>query len=100
MEIIINQTPESVKVQFNGRLDTLAATQAEEQVKQIELLANQHVIIDCERLDYISSSGLRLLLRISKAAKAQGGSVTLASVNVNVLTVLKMTGFDKILNID
>lgn len=65
------------------------------------LLADEtHSIdIDLSALDYISSAGLRVLLITAKAASAKGGSVTLLSPNANVLEVLKLVGFDKILKV-
>lgn len=79
-----------------GSLDTMAANQIDAQVKEIEAEANQPITIDCTQLDYISSTGLRLLLRIRKAAGAAGQKVTLHGVNSNVMEVLTVTGFDKV----
>ena len=51
------------------------------------------VIIDCTGLIYIASSGLRILLGILKAAKANGSKVTLRGVNDDIKNVFKLTGF-------
>lgn len=95
MEIYINKTDEQVLVIMNGSLDTLAAQQIDDKIKEIEETASQPITIDCTALEYISSSGLRLLLRIRKAAAASGNKVTLCTINENVLEVLKVTHFDK-----
>lgn len=99
MEITINKTDEQKLVIMNGSLDTLAAEQIENQVKEIEANATQPVTIDCTALDYISSSGLRILLRIRKAASANGQTVTLLNVNANIMEVLNITHFDKMFKI-
>lgn len=99
MKIEINNTPEIINVVMTGSLDTLASEQVESQVQEIEALAATPICIDCASLDYIASSGLRLLLRLNKSAKAKGSHVTLLNVNDNVMEVLKVTHFDKIFTI-
>lgn len=99
MEVKIQNTAETINVIMNGNLDTLAAEQIESQVKELEAMASKKTVIDCTALDYISSAGLRLFLRIRKAAKASGGIVTLLSVNENIMEVLKVTHFDKLFEI-
>ena len=51
------------------------------------------VVIDCTSLEYISSSGLRILLGILKQSKASGSSVVLKNVNEVIREVLELTGF-------
>ena len=54
--------------------------------------------IDMEKLEYISSAGLRVLLIAHKEMAKKSGLV-LRGLNQNVLSILKLTGFDKTLNI-
>ncbi|MCQ2169038.1 MAG: STAS domain-containing protein [Bacteroidales bacterium] len=95
MEITIQNNPENVVAIMNGSFDTLAAEQAEPYVKELESLASKPITIDCNALDYIASSGLRVLLRLRKASAAQGRQVTLLGVNENIMEVLKVTHFDR-----
>lgn len=95
MNLIITPNAEGVNVTLIGSLDTLAAEQIEPQIVDLEGMASKPLTIDCTQLDYISSAGLRLLLRLRKAAAAAAGKVTLCSVNENVMEVLKVTHFDK-----
>lgn len=99
MKITIQNTAEIINVVMNGNLDTLAADQVEPQIKELESMATKPMVIDCTALDYISSSGLRLLLRLRKATKAADKTVTLLSVNENIMEVLKVTHFDKMFEI-
>lgn len=99
MEITIQNNAETIDVVMNGNLDTLAAEQVEPQIKELEAMADKPLTIDCAALEYIASSGLRLLLRLRKAANAAGNKVTLQSVNENVMEVLKVTHFDKMFEI-
>ncbi len=99
MIIDIKQTAEEVLVKMTGSLDTLASEQSEQQVVEIEAMADKPIAIDCIDLDYIASSGLRLLLRIRKAAAAKSNKVKLIGVNDNIMEVLRVTHFDKMFDL-
>ena len=76
-----------------GELDTAAAVEVEETLKPLQESAGKDVIIECADLEYIASSGLRILLSILKAAKANGSKVVLRHVNDDIKNVFKLTGF-------
>jgi anti-anti-sigma factor len=78
---------------LEGEMDTAAATEAEDVLKPLYTSDGKDVIIDCNGLEYIASSGLRILLSILKAAKANGSKVTLRGVNDDIKNVFKLTGF-------
>lgn len=99
MTIEIQKENESVIVKMIGILDTGAADQIEADIQEIESLANKNITIDCSRLEYISSSGLRHFLRIRKAADAYNHTVVLTGVSDNIKEVLKITHFDSIFDI-
>ena len=58
-----------------GELDTAAALEVEETLKPLHESNGKDVVIECEDLEYIASSGLRILLTILKSAKADRKSV-------------------------
>lgn len=95
MELTIQNNPENITVVMNGSFDTLASEQAESSVRELESLASKPIVLDCCALDYIASSGLRVLLRLRKACAAHGQQVTMLGVNENIMEVLKVTHFDK-----
>lgn len=78
---------------LEGEMDTAAATEAEEVLKALYNAGGKDVVIDCAKLEYIASSGLRILLSILKGAKASGSKVTLRGVNDDIKNVFKLTGF-------
>ena len=84
---------------LDGEMDTAAAVEAEEVLKPLYNSEGKDVIIDCEKLEYISSSGLRILLAIKKNAIVAGSKVSLINLNDEIMKVFKMTGFDDIFNI-
>ena len=78
---------------LEGEMDTAAALEAEEVLKPLYKTDGKDVIVDCTKLEYIASSGLRILLSILKGAKAGGSRVEMKGVNEDIQTVFKMTGF-------
>ena len=78
---------------LEGEMDTAAATEAEEVLKPLYNSNGKDVIINCEGLEYIASSGLRILLSILKGAKASGSKVVMQGVNDDIKNVFKLTGF-------
>ncbi len=78
---------------LDGEMDTAAALEVEDILKPLYQSNGKDVIIDCKGLEYIASSGLRILLSILKGAKATGSKVTLSNVNDDIKNVFKLTGF-------
>ena len=78
---------------LDGELDTAAALGVENVLKPLYQSDGKDVIIDCTALEYISSSGLRILLNILKGAKATGSKVIMRHVNDDIKNVFKLTGF-------
>ena len=78
---------------LEGEMDTAAAMEAEEVLKPLYSSNGKDVIIDCTELEYIASSGLRILLSILKGAKASGSKVVMKGVNDDIKNVFKLTGF-------
>lgn len=97
--LTIHQTTENGKTVLTpeGRLDTVTAPDLERAVK--ECLANTtQLVFDFEKLEYVSSAGLRVLLAAQKAMNAQG-SMTVTNVNETIMEIFEVTGFSDILSI-
>ena len=97
MELKMNRQDDKLTVAIIGRLDTLTSPEAEAQLEPA-LDGIKELIIDLKDLEYISSSGLRVLLGAEKAMKSRGG-MKVANPNETVMDVFTVTGFDAILNI-
>ena len=80
-------------VTLEGEMDSAAAVEVEEILKPLYNSDGKDVIIDCEKLEYIASSGLRILISILKGAKAGGSRVVMKKVNDDIMNVFKLTGF-------
>jgi len=78
---------------FEGRLDTASSVQTEQEMKVLYDCEGHDVVLNCEKLEYISSSGLRLFLALLKVAKSKGSKVCVAGMNDSLRQVFAMTGF-------
>ena len=78
---------------FEGRLDTAAALVVEKEMQPITDCTGHDIILDCTKLEYISSSGLRLFLGVLKNAKPKGSKVYVKGLNDDLKSVFAMTGF-------
>ena len=83
---------------IEGRLDTATTPAAEAELKD-KLDGITELTLDFKSLDYISSSGLRLLLALQKKMNKQG-SMTVINSNEAVKEIFEVTGFSDILTIE
>jgi len=81
---------------LSGELDTAAAVEVEAALQPLLESEGKDIVIDCTELEYIASSGLRILLSILKQAKSVGSKVTLKNVNDVIRDVFELTGFIRI----
>jgi len=78
---------------FEGRLDTAAAPAVEKEMQPLNDCMGHDIILDCTKMEYISSSGLRIFLSILKNAKPKGSHVFIRGLNSELQQVFAMTGF-------
>ena len=96
MKINFNNNNEILNLALDGRLDTTTAPELE------SFLGDNYdktslIVINCEKLSYISSAGLRVLLTAHKKTK---GNMKLTNVGELVMEVFELTGFADILVIE
>ena len=84
---------------ISGRLDTPSAVKAQQEIVPLLENADKEIILDCEQLQYISSSGLRLFLAIRKEVSAKGGKVIVENINEDIKKVFMMTGFIQLFDV-
>lgn len=100
MEVkILEQNGEKV-VSIEGRVDTVTVPDLEMKVSPIWTMPSITLVFDCEKLEYISSSGLRTILTTHKQITANGGKFILRNLTREVKSVLDLTGFSRILTIE
>ena len=94
MDFKIEEKEKDLTLVFSGKLDSITAPQAEDQVlPMLENNVYETITIDCTDLEYIASSGLRILISVLKGAKAGGSKVIIKNLNDDIKEVFKLTGF-------
>jgi len=84
---------------INGDLNSNTSPQLEEKVFSAINSGSNEMIIDFADLDYISSAGLRVIVKTAKNLKRSEGTVVLCSMQDYVKEVFEVAGFDAFLNI-
>ena len=93
MKTSIQEKDNRITAILSGEMDTAAALEIETSLLPLYDSAGRDIVIDCTELEYIASSGLRILLGILKKAKAGGSRVILKNVNDVIHEVFELTGF-------
>ena len=100
METKITKEGAQTIIKVDGRMDTLNAKEVEQSIQQVLQEAKPDVCIDCEDLEYISSSGLRVFMTILKYTNSVDGKLVLQKMRPDVKDVFDMTGFSALFNIE
>jgi anti-anti-sigma factor len=99
LRIELEQIEHRIIARIDGRIDAASAPILERKIES--LIAEDHdvLILDFTRVDYLSSAGMRVLLSAARKLKAKKGNLILFGLTDDVAEIIKMAGFDKILQI-
>ena len=100
MKTSIEELDGKLVATLEGELDTAAAIEVEKELQPLFNSEGRDVVIECEKLEYIASSGLRILLGIIKSAKAAGSKVILRNLNEDIRNVFKLTGLISLFEVE
>jgi anti-sigma B factor antagonist len=90
------QFGENGEVVLEGRLDAAQAARAREFLEGVA----ESRVVDFTRLEYISSAGLGVLLRVQKRLKGNGDELTLTGLNHHIRDVFRFAGLDQVFKIE
>lgn len=99
MNVTINQKGHAYEVVLEGRLDTTTAPKFQEDISPLMQVSKAEIIVDCAKLEYTSSQGLRLFLMLQKSVLKNGGSLVMKNMSAAVKEVFDITGFSNIITI-
>jgi anti-sigma B factor antagonist len=90
---------ESTSVVFiDGDIDALTSGEVTEYLNECIMQGEAKLIVDLNRVDFMSSAGLRVILGAVKKCRSNNGDLVLVAPQPGVARVLKMSGFENILN--
>jgi len=98
MDIKTTLNANELTIALIGRLDTVTAPELEKTLNT-SLDGVKSLIFDFTDLEYVSSAGLRMLLRAQKTMNQQG-TMVVRNANENIQEVFEITGFDDVLTIE
>lgn len=93
MKLTIENNGTSIIGILEGRLDTAASSQFNADMQPLMDNADKQIVLDCQKMEFISSSGLRLFLSLRKQTIAKGGEVIIKGAIPDVKQVFAITGF-------
>ena len=97
---ILEETKGNVNiVSLCGRLDAYCASEVENKLNSLIDAAQVRLVVSLEKLEYISSSGLRVLLATLKKARKQQGDIKVACLRSYIKEVFDIAGFTSLFNV-
>ncbi len=99
MTIYVKKTNDVKVLHCEGELDTQTSPDAHNQLKQLIEGGTRKVLVNFDKLEYISSAGLRVLLTVAKQLKAVDGELRVCGLNEVVREVFDISGFMTILKV-
>ena len=98
VEIKEDQKGDVLILYIKGRLDAVSSPTAEHHVFDYINNGMYKIVLNFANVDYLSSAGMRMLLSVTKKLKRLSGKLVVCAVKTNVMDVLKMSGFDHVLD--
>ena len=98
-EIMERKVGEANIISVSGRLDAYSANDVEGKLNSLIDAAQVQLVVSLEKLEYISSSGLRVLLAALKKVRKQQGDIKLACLKPYIKEVFDIAGFTQLFNI-
>ena len=99
LNIDMDQIEGKIILRLDGRLDTNTSPVLEKKINSLVSDNHPNIILDFSKIDYLSSAGMRLLLSETKKLKAKKGNLVIFSLHDDVMEIIKMAGFERIINI-
>ena len=96
METIIEEQGKIAIVTMKGRLETSEYEEVQEKMTSLYEKDLERIIIDCKDLEYIASSGLRILFLLLRKMKPKGTDVVIRNCSDLLKTVFDSTGFSSL----
>ena len=98
LEIRSEENGSEVVIYIEGRMDTNSSPKVMEEVEKYVNTA-QKIILDIEKVDYVSSAGLRVFVMAGQQIIANGGELNVRNVANPIAEIFEMTGFNNMLTI-
>jgi anti-sigma B factor antagonist len=99
MELSSEAMENAMVVRLEGNLDTNTSGAAQEYLNSAMDDGASSIVVSLEKVDFVSSAGLRILLATAKRLSGAGGVLRICGLNETVAEVFEISGFSTILNV-
>lgn len=99
LHVELEEIDRKIILRLDGRLDAATAPVLERKIDSLIAENRVYLLLDFIHVDYLSSAGMRLLLSAAKKLKAKKGALLIFSVAEDVMEIIKLAGFERILHI-
>ena len=100
MDVTNKTKGEAIVFYIDGDLTTTRSPEAQKEINEVlESTKCKLVVINVEKVNFIASTGLRVILALGKQLKASGAELVVCSMNKTTKSVFKMSGFTKLFRI-
>ncbi len=99
MNLIVEEKEKFAIMRLEGRIDATSAPLLEAKISELLSKEILRLLVDFSHVDYLSSAGLRFLLAATKRYKSSDGVLVISAAGEDVMEIIRMAGFEKILNI-
>jgi anti-anti-sigma factor len=93
MKTTIEKTKGKALVTLEGTLDSYVSDEVSEKLEELYELENTEITLDCTKLDYIASNGLRAFFTLVRNTKPNGCEIIVKGANKLLMEVFESTGF-------
>jgi len=95
-EVTHRATDAAMVIYVDGDLTTNTSPDVEAEILEVLEGESKHVVINVEKVNFIASTGLRVILSLGKRLSGQGLKLTVCSMNSSTKSVFEMSGFTKL----
>lgn len=99
LEIKFNLNSENIEVMPIGEVDIFTSPELKNKIFELIEEKKQNIVIDGQRLDYIDSTGLGVLMAIYKKLQENNLSIKIINLKQNIYKLFDITGLNKVFNI-
>lgn len=97
MKVTKEKEGETLVAKVDGRVDGTNAGEFQKALEAVITEADRVMILDCEKLSYMSSAGLRVVLLTARSLQRQNSKFAVCSLSEEIGSVFQISGFDRII---
>ncbi|MBY0528864.1 MAG: STAS domain-containing protein [Rhabdochlamydiaceae bacterium] len=99
LDIVVEEDGGKCILRLDGRIDATTSATLERELSHLFETGHRKLLLDFVKVDYLSSAGMRVFLSASKKMKANQGFILFYNLNDDVMDIIRIAGFERILRI-